>query len=130
MAAYKQFVEDLALVWFNLWVAYNPDGLEITYEREGQEVAEVIPAEILTGMEVDIRIDVSPDNPWSKYAQQQTLDNLLASQHITFDEYVEALDDNGGVPKGKLTAILERRAKRAFTAAPPMMGEVSANVLP
>lgn len=130
LAAYKQFVEDLALVWFNLWVAYNPDGLEITYEREGQEVAEVIPAEILTGMEVDIRIDVSPDNPWSKYAQQQTLDNLLASQHITFDEYVEALDDNGGVPKGKLTAILERRAKRAFTAAPPMMGEVSANVLP
>ena len=37
------------------------------------------------------------------------LENALAHGHITFEEYVEALDENGGVPKEKFRAILERR---------------------
>ena len=32
-----------------------------------------------------------------------------AQQHITSEEYVEALDDNSGVPKDKCRAILDRR---------------------
>ena len=36
-------------------------------------------------------------------------ENALAQQHITFEEYVEALDDNSGVPKDKFRAILDRR---------------------
>jgi hypothetical protein len=129
LAAYKQFVEDLALVWFDIWTTYNPNGLEITYQEQGQDIAEVIPAAELAGMEVDIKIDVSPDNPWSKFAQQQQLDNLLQGQYISFEEYVEALDDNGSVPKGKLTAIVEKRAQMQQMAM-PMAGEVMPNAMP
>ena len=28
-AAYKQFVEDLAMIWYKLWVAYSVQGLKL-----------------------------------------------------------------------------------------------------
>ena len=40
---------------------------------------------------------------------EASLENALAQQHITFEEYVEARDDNSGVPKDKFRAILDRR---------------------
>lgn len=114
-ATFKQFIEDIALIWYQLWIAYNPQGVEVPVteidplSQEENETTVTIPTEILQEMKVNIKIDVAPNNPFSKYAQQQALDNLFAQKHITLEEYVELLDDNSSVPKGRLKAILEKR---------------------
>lgn len=105
IAGYRQFVEDIALVWYDMWTAYNPNGMEIVVD----DTPVTIPAEVLQEMKIDVRVDVSATNPYSKYAQEQTLENLMTQQLISFDEYVEALDDDAAAPKGKLLDILQKR---------------------
>jgi len=113
IARYKQFVEDLALLWFDIWVAYNPNGLTIELEsKEKGAYTEVIPADVLENMRINVRIDVSQNNPYSRFAQEQALENLLAKQHISFEEYISALDDDAAVPKGKLKDIIDKRAEQ------------------
>lgn len=111
-ASYKQAIEDIASVWLDMWIAYNPNGMTIDLEQDGEVTQEVIDAEILRELQVNIRIDVSPTNPYSKFAREQSIENALAQKHITFDEYVEALDDDGTAPKGKFEDILEKRGEQ------------------
>lgn len=106
IAKYRQFVEDLALLWYDIWVAYNPNGLRIQTDDE-EEI--IIAPETLEKMRVNVRVDVSQNNPFSKYAQEQSLISLLSSQHISFEEFVEVLDDGSVTPKGKLKDILDKR---------------------
>ena len=101
-AAYKQFVEDLAMIWYKLWVAYSVRGLRLA---DGT----LLPHAELEALDIDIKIDISPIDPYSVLSRELSLENALAQQHITFEEYVEALDDNSGVPKDKFRAILDRR---------------------
>ena len=114
IASYKEFIEDFARIWFDMWVAYNPNGLRVVIEDEvdGSLVdarEELIDAESLKRMKVDIRIDISPSNPYSKYAQEQALQNLFTMKAITFEEYVNSLDDDATSPKEKLKEILKER---------------------
>lgn len=125
VAAYKQWIEDIALIWWDMWVAYNPNGLKVTIEGEGNEYEETIPAEILSGLKVDVRIDVSPNNPFSKYAQELGLKELFASGAISFDEYVASLDDDGTMPKGKLQEILDKRKAAQNNMAAQKIMELS-----
>lgn len=109
-AAYKQFVEDLALIWYKLWAAYSVGGMAVQLpDEQGGQMSVVIPHDVLTELDIDIKIDVSPVDPYSVLSREMALENALANQHITFEEYVEALDENSGVPKDKFRAILERR---------------------
>ena len=109
IATYKQFVEDLAKLWYDIWVTYNPNGLTVEMEEEEGGTSLTIPAETLESLKVNVRIDVSQNNPYSKFAQEQSLESLFSMQAITFDEYVEALDDDAAVPKGKLEDIIDKR---------------------
>ena len=81
---------------------YNPSGL--TFE-DGTFVSS---AE-LASLEPDVRIDVSNSSPFSKYAREQALEKLFTMGHITFEEYIESLDDDSSVPKSKLVHILKNR---------------------
>ena len=113
-AYHKQFIEDIAAIWLDTWVAYNPNGMTVEIEQDMEDgtkalAEQVIPAEVLQTLKANIRIDVSPTNPYSKFAREQAIENALANGHITFDEYVEALDEDGSAPKGKFEDILEKR---------------------
>lgn len=223
-AALKQFVEDIALIWFDMWVAYHPGGLEIITEQEASEVGldganpygagslgagtlgssgagtidlsgdgllgtggagtigpsgagslgagtmdsrgeslpgakagsfagqerslaqllteggtalaaeqweskkipvvQTVSAEALQSLKIDVRIDVSPNNPYSKFAQEQALQNLLQMQLITFEDYVEALDDDSAAPKAKLKEIL---AKQKLRQSAQMQAQMAGN---
>lgn len=166
IAEYKQFCEDVAAIWFDLWVTYHPSGMEVELPpteqpglmmpqgldigqamgqtggmaagtptaapmgQMGQSAApmgqmpgmmmdapqeptkEMIPAEVLQQMRPSIRIDVSPVNPYSKYAQEQSLAGLFQAGAITFEEYVQALDEQASTPKQKLQEIIDRRMER------------------
>ena len=112
IATLKQFIEDIALILYQLLMVYNPQGIEIPtgeYDEAGNEIVEIVPSEVLQEMKINIKIDVLPNDPYTIYAKQQALDNFLTSQFITFDEYVSALDNNAPISKGKLEEILNRR---------------------
>lgn len=111
IAQYQQFVEDVALLFYDLWVTYNPMGIEF----RGQ----LIPIETLTQIRPSVRVDVSQDNAWSKLAEQQWVDNVFQKGAITFEEYVELCNANS-VPKGKLMQILSKRQEGQI---PPNGGE-------
>ena len=115
VAKMKTFVEDYARLAIELWMVYNPDGMDVLITEEdpvtGQEYQrlEKVTKEDWDRMKPDIRIDTSQDSPWTKEAEQNLLDALLDKGHITFDEYVDLSTEHGIVPKNKLKKILEKR---------------------
>lgn len=109
VAKYSQFVTDIAFVALDLWFAYNKD-IVVSYEDDfGQTQQLRITQEDVNNLQPDIKIDVSSDSPWSKQAEQQKIEELLASGQITFEEYVDIIPDNSYVPKAKLEIILKKR---------------------
>ncbi len=106
----KQFVEDIARIWLNMWCAYDLSGIIAeTVNVYGEWVPQVIPIEVMNQLSLEARVDISPQNPYSRFAQEQALQNLLASGYISFEEYVQALDDDAASPKAKLTDIIQKR---------------------
>jgi hypothetical protein len=102
VAQLSRFIEDVALIWFDLLRAYHPAGLQV----EGQ----TIPAKLLQALTPRVRVDLSPANPFSKFAREQTLQNLLSAGYISFEEFVRSLDDDSNTPKETLRMILAERA--------------------
>lgn len=111
VAAYKQFIEDIARIWYDMWAAYSTNGLTVTVDD--QELT--IPGEELASLAIETRVDVSPNNPYSKMAQDMGLKELYQSGAISFEEYVEALDDDSSMPKAKLKEIIEKRVPQDVT---------------
>ena len=110
VARYRQFVEDIAVLWYEIWKAYNPNGLNVeTQDENGKDVVEMIPSEILDELMINVRIDVSQNNPFSKFAQEQAILNLFTTGAITFEEMIDVLDDDAVTPKGKLKDIVDKR---------------------
>lgn len=101
-ARFKQFAEDIARIWYRLWVVYSPSGLELP---DGI----VVTSAQISALEPEIRIDISNTSPFSKYAREQALEKLFTLGHISFEEYVSVLDDDSSVPKSKLKHIIENR---------------------
>lgn len=103
-AVFRQMVEDIARIWYRQWIVYNPDGLSLP---DGT-TANVRELELL---EPDVRVDVSGTSPFSKYAREQSLSRLFDMGHLSFEEYVWALDDDSSVPKSKLEQIIKSRGE-------------------
>ena len=61
-----------------------------------------------------MKIDITPTGVYDKFAQEQTLENLLmnglfsAQRLAEFEAYVNALDDDSVAPKQKLEGIIKR----------------------
>ncbi|MBQ8917184.1 MAG: hypothetical protein IJ044_00485, partial [Oscillospiraceae bacterium] len=66
---------------------------------------------LLAGLRLAARVDVSPVDPYSRYAREQAVRSALNERHITFEEYVAALDERSNVPKRKFEEILKRRSE-------------------
>lgn len=118
VAKMKTFVEDLAKLWIEMWLVYEPNGFEVTQSEvdpltgETIESVQRITKEDLDNIKPNIRIDTSQDNPWTKEAEQNWLDSVLDKQHITFEEYINASPEHGIVPKNKMLEILETRKQQ------------------
>ncbi len=103
-AAFRQMVEDIALVWLDMLSAYYPIGLT---EQERRVVSS---RQRLNKIAPTVRIELSPTDPYSKYAQEQSLAEALRAGYITFEEYVKLLDPKANSPKAKFEEVLRRRA--------------------
>lgn len=111
---YKEFIEDIARIWFDMWKAYEVNGLDVMYEEKDAsgnvvEIPGVIPYEKLEKLKLDIKVDITPSSPYDRYAQEQSLENLFLAQKITFEEYVDSLPDGSAMPKTTLENIIKKR---------------------
>lgn len=113
VATYKQFTEDVAKLWYEMNCVYSPNGIEVsTTDEDGNIIHSTITGDQLLEIEPEISIDVSKDNPWSKFAEQQELAALLDKGMISFEEYVEASPENSSLPVNKLRSILKKRKEQ------------------
>ena len=112
---FKTFIEDLARVWFEMLQTYSINGIVVTKEGKNEQTGETIEVpykmsyEELQGLKLNIKIDITRKSSYDTYALEQTLENLLMNQIITFDEYSEALPDGSAMPKHILERIKQQR---------------------
>lgn len=109
---YQDFIENVALLWCELWKVYYPEGLE-------WDGVQITAAEIQS-VEPNVRVDIAEDTSLSKMASQQELTNLFNNNKLTFKEYVEAYPEHSSIPKDVLRKIVaDREMQTAQTGMPP-----------
>lgn len=116
---YKNFIEDVAMIWLEYWIAHADEGLKleekVTDPRTGEETYQIVtvPKHILEELQASVKIDVTPKSVYDRFAQEQTLENLLMNGLLNpqrlpeFKAYVEALDDDSVAPKQKMKEIIK-----------------------
>ena len=117
--SYKNFLEDLARIWLEYLIAYSVDGVNLeevsTDPQSGEEIVDVVhvPQSVLQQLKETVKIDVSPKGVYDKFAQEQTIENLLiqgffSAQRVSeLATYAEVLDDDSVAPKQKIMEAIE-----------------------
>ena len=110
---YQDYIENVAMLWCDLWKVYYPDGIE--WDGISLSAAEI------QSVQPNVRVDIAEDTSLSKMASQQELTNLFNNGKLTFKEYVEAYPEHSSIPKDILRKIVEdREMQMAQTGMPPM----------
>lgn len=122
-AAYRQFVEDVALIFFAYWRVYATDeGLSVSYIVNDEItngrliVKKVLTRDQITTTDVGVKIDATATNPYSKLAEEQSIEVARNAGYISFEEYVEALPYNSIAPKSRYEEIIKKRNRNAAAA--------------
>ena len=118
--SYKNFIEDLARIWLEYLIVYSADGVqmeeEVTDPATGEKTVQVVtvPQSVLEQLQATVKIDITPKSVYDRFAQEQTIENLLIQGFFSvqrlqeLEVYVESLDDDSVAPKQKLRGIIER----------------------
>ena len=114
----KGFIEDLARIWLDMITVYN-DSIkleeEVTDPMTGEEVTvlvDVLQAS-LKELQASVKVDITPKGAFDKYAQEQSIENLLINGFFNTQRmpelklYVKSLDDDSTMPKQKLLDLIE-----------------------
>lgn len=107
---YQDFIENVALLWCELWKVYYPDGID----WDGISIT----AEEIQSVEPNVRVDIAEDTSLSKMASQQELTNLFNNGKLTFEEYVEAYPEHSSIPKDILRRIVSNRQMKMAQGQP------------
>jgi hypothetical protein len=117
---FKNFVEDLARIWLEYLIIYSEDGLdleeEVTDPNTGETTVQMVrvPQSALEQLQAMVKIDVTPKGVYDKFAQEQTIENLLTAGLFTAQRvgelkvYAEILDDDSVAPKMKILEAVEK----------------------
>lgn len=117
--SYKNFIEDIAHIWLEYLIVYAEDGVNLeettTDPQTGEEVVEIVnvPQTALQQLQSTVRIDITPKGVYDKFAQEQTIENLLLQGFFTAQRvgelatYAEVLDDDAVAPKMKIMEAIE-----------------------
>jgi CheY-like chemotaxis protein len=116
---YKNFIEDLARIWLEYLIVYSENGLnleeKITDPSTGEESYQIVnvPQTALQQLQATVKIDVTPKGVYDKFAQEQTVENLLLQGFFTAQRvselatYAEVLDDDSVAPKMKILEAID-----------------------
>lgn len=107
---YQDFIENVALLWCELWKVYYPNGIE----WDGVSIT----AQEIQSVEPNVRVDIAEDTSLSKMASQQELTNLFNNGKLTFAEYVEAYPEHSSIPKDVLRKIVAGREQKMAMGQP------------
>ena len=117
--SYKNFIEDIAHIWLEYLIVYAEGGVNLeettTDPQTGEEVVQIVnvPQTALKQLQATVRIDVTPKGVYDKFAQEQTIENLLLQGFFTAQRvgelatYAEVLDDDAVAPKMKIMEAIE-----------------------
>ena len=117
--SYKNFLEDLARIWLEYLIVYSVDGVNMeqvdTDPQTGEEVVTLVnvPQSVLEQLQATVKIDITPKGVYDKFAQEQTIENLLtqgffSAQRVSeLATYAEVLDDDSVAPKQKIMEAIE-----------------------
>ena len=117
--SYKNFLEDIARIWLEYLIVYSTDGVnmeEVSVDPQtGEEIVELVnvPQSVLEQLQATVKIDITPKGVYDKFAQEQTIENLLLNGLFTAQRvselaaYAEVLDDDSVAPKQKIKEAIE-----------------------
>ena len=98
---------------------YSVDGVKLeevtTDPTTGEEIIQLVnvPQSVLQELQATVKIDVTPKGVYDKFAQEQTMENLLmqgffnAERVTELENYAKALDDDSVAPKQKILEVVE-----------------------
>lgn len=116
---YKNFVEDVARIWLEYLIVYSENGVNmeetVTDPTTGEDTVQLVnvPQSALKQLQATVRIDVTPKSVYDRFAQEQTVENLLLQGFFTAQRvselatYAEVLDDDSVAPKMKILEAIE-----------------------
>ena len=117
--SYKNFIEDVARIWLEYLIVYSVDGIDMEEEVADPNTGETsvqivnVPQSALQQLQATVKIDVTPKGVYDKFAQEQTIENLLLNGFFTpqrvseLATYAEVLDDDSVAPKMKILEAIE-----------------------
>ena len=112
--SYKKFIEDVARIWLEYLIVYAEDGVNLEMAANdpmsGKEVVRVVnvPQAALKELKAVVKIDVTPRSPYDRFAQEQTIENLLVQGFFNaqrvgeLDIYERVLPDDSVAPKRQI----------------------------
>lgn len=117
--SYKNFLEDLARIWMEYLIVCSRDGVnmeEVTTDPvSGEEVVQIVhvPQSVLEQLQATVKIDITPKGVYDKFAQEQTIENLLIQGYFSaqrvgeLEAYASVLDDDSVAPKAKIKKAIQ-----------------------
>lgn len=117
--SYKNFVEDLARIWLEYMIVFAEDGVNmeetVTDPNTGEEYVQLVnvPQSALEQLQATVKIDITPKSVYDRFAQEQTIENLLlqgffSAQRVgELDIYEKVLDDDAVAPKMKIREAID-----------------------
>lgn len=80
---YKNFIEDIAKIWLEYLIIHAVNGLNledtVTDPQTGEETVQLVnvPQSALEQLKATVKIDVTPKSVYDRFAQEQSIENLL-----------------------------------------------------
>ena len=116
---YKNFVEDIAKIWLEYLIIHAVDGVNVeettTDPQTGEEVVRLVnvPQSALEQLMATVKIDVTPKGVYDRFAQEQTVENLLLNGFFNPQRmgelkiYHKILPDDAVAPKVMIGEALD-----------------------
>lgn len=115
----KNFIEDIARIWLEYLIVHSVNGVnleETVTDETGEESIELVnvPQSALEQLQASVKIDVTPKSVYDRFAQEQTLENLLTGGFFNAQRipetraWAEALPDDAVAPKNKILEICDK----------------------
>lgn len=126
LSGLKDLIEQMARIWLDMWTVYSEDGITLEEEVQDQNGEEYsVPFKVdqvtLEELQAGCRVDITPKGAFDKFAQEQSLENLLNNGYFSVQRlgelkvYVKCLDDDSTMPKQKIEEairIMEEEQQR------------------
>ena len=141
--SYKAFIEAVARIWLEYLIAYSEEGLDMedaaVDPQSGEETVQVVkvPQSALQALKASVKVDITPKSVYDRFAQEQTVENLLIQGFFTaqrvseLEIYSRLLDDDSVAPKVKIQEAIryikgeQRRIAEIEAQAQAMMQQAN-----